>query len=99
MPCSRQKEGQGSGAAMPERELHGECAACAALAFHANLSAHQIHQIFGDGHSQPGSLNALCGAVRLACKGVEDGAQVIRADADPIVPDGDADALLDRGSS
>ena len=55
-----------------ESKGNRKCGSHSLLALHLNETIHHIHNILGDGHSQPGSLNLVDGGVFLPLEGFEN---------------------------
>src|SRR5271166_620531 len=75
------------------RQVQPERAAGAELAFHGDLAAELGGDLAADGQAEPGApVAAACGAVCLL-EGGEDAGQVVAADADAGVGDGEHHVL------
>ncbi len=72
-------------------QFKGKCRAefrsDARFAFHRDGTVHHIHNILGDGHPQPGSLNPADGAVLLPFEGFENMLHKRLAHADAVILD------------
>ena len=65
-----------------------KCGSHSLLALHLNETIHHIHNILGDGHSQPGSLNLVDGGVFLPLEGFENVLYEFRTHTDSIILNG-----------
>ena len=74
-----------------EGERHLEAAAPAGLALHGDPAAHQVDDVFRDGHAQAGALHLVGGGAFRPGEGVEDMGQEFLGHAIAAVGDDDAE--------
>ena len=86
MTCGAAVNGQGEGDLEP--------AASVRFTFHGDLPAHQVNDVFRDGHAQTGALHLVGGGAFRTGEGVENVGQEFRCHAAAVVGDNDADGGL-----
>ena len=83
----------------PEHKGYDEFRSHSLLALHLYGAVHHVHDILGDGHSQPCALNPADGAGCLPLKGLENMLKELRAHADAVIPDSELIFCISRRGS